>query len=83
MAICLGAVSGRVAWGGSAYRIRGGSFDTNGQRHREHGSESTAGECLPFVYRVPPSSVRLRCLGEGTSGIEELMGEAVIGAFTT
>jgi hypothetical protein len=43
--------------------------------------ESGAGECLPFVARTPPSSFRLRCLGEGASGAEDLMGEAVVGAF--
>jgi hypothetical protein len=43
--------------------------------------ESSAGECLPFVARTPPSSFRLRCLGEGSSGAEELMGEAVVGTF--
>lgn len=45
--------------------------------------ESSAGECLSFVARTPPSSFRLRCLGEGSSGVEELMGEAVVGTLPT
>ena len=40
--------------------------------------ENSAGECLSFGARIPPSSFRLRCLGEGSSGAEELMGEAKI-----
>eukprot|EP01043_Picozoa_sp_COSAG02_P003725 COSAG02_NODE_93_length_37477_cov_78.101129_10_plen_128_part_00 len=43
--------------------------------------ENSAGECLSFGARIPPSSFRLRCLGEGSSGAEELMGEAVVGTF--